>query len=378
MVRKTVLHLADYGGPYAGNFILFLKALHKTLVSVDWREVLIFSEIARGRPWLKELEKEGIPIYFLPVTSSWRMAHALEIIATHEKAHIFHTHFTAFDISAWIALKLRKLKGQNCNLIWQVHSPVKVKHSFSRRIKDRIKFRFMGEDAQIVVVSEGGWHTMHERGMIAERSQVIVNGIDLERKCQVTKTRNEVRGEFAFQDDNVVLLLLGWDPLTKGVDLTLEALKNLRQHDNKIKLMVVGTDELEKYLSKLYGATLPDWLKIAPPTESIYNYYAAADIFVSASRNEGFPYAVAEAMWSGLPVVLSDIPGLKWAQEASGATFFPSGDSRELARAIAEILTWPPEKRQLFVSANQALIMEKYNLKICADRFLDLYKNIAG
>ena len=40
------------------------------------------------------------------------------------------------------------------------------------------------------------------------------------------------------------------------------------------------------------------------------NYLRAADYYVSASRTEGMPLGVLEAMAEGLPLLLSDIPAL--------------------------------------------------------------------
>jgi glycosyltransferase involved in cell wall biosynthesis len=62
-----------------------------------------------------------------------------------------------------------------------------------------------------------------------------------------------------------------------------------------------------------------------------------ADLFVYASHYEGFGIAAVEAMSSGLPVIASDVPGLKEVVEGAGR-LVPPGNAEALAQAIDEIL----------------------------------------
>jgi glycosyltransferase involved in cell wall biosynthesis len=71
--------------------------------------------------------------------------------------------------------------------------------------------------------------------------------------------------------------------------------------------------------------------------ENVYEHLSSADVFVFASRGEGLPVAVLEAMACRCPVVLSDIPPHR--EVAAGADFIPlvapddaSGFAREIRR----------------------------------------------
>ena len=62
---------------------------------------------------------------------------------------------------------------------------------------------------------------------------------------------------------------------------------------------------------------------------------AAADICVSASRSEGLPFAVMEAMHTALPCVLTRVKGHEDLLDSSGAGYLvPFGDAAAFAEAV--------------------------------------------
>jgi glycosyltransferase involved in cell wall biosynthesis len=61
--------------------------------------------------------------------------------------------------------------------------------------------------------------------------------------------------------------------------------------------------------------------------------FSSADVYVQSSRREVCGISVLEALASGLPTVLSDIPPWRMIAAATGS-FFPVGDPEGLARAL--------------------------------------------
>jgi glycosyltransferase involved in cell wall biosynthesis len=63
-------------------------------------------------------------------------------------------------------------------------------------------------------------------------------------------------------------------------------------------------------------------------------------VFVTASRYEGWPIAVAEAMASGVPVVGFDVAGVReLARHGEDGVLVPAGDLDGLARALRRVWT---------------------------------------
>jgi hypothetical protein len=200
--------------------------------------------------------------------------------------------------------------------------------------------------------------------------------IDLDHATRTHAGRDATRRELAISQGAQMVLAFGWEPLRKGIDLALEAFASLSTRgDGEIVLVVVGTDLLEAFLRERFGAAFPGWLRFLRPREHVADLYAAADAFLSASRAEGFPYELGEALANGVPTVLTDIPGCEWAREIEGTRFFPSGDATALTDAIADVVRWTPERRAVFGRKGRALAAARLSLRAWAARVAGLYQH---
>ncbi len=100
--------------------------------------------------------------------------------------------------------------------------------------------------------------------------------------------------------------------------------------------------------------------------EAMQDLYAAADVLVCASRAEGTPYALLEAMWSGLPVVSTPVGDVAWIVGGAGAV---TGD---LASALARLRD--PELRRERGAAAARRVRDHFPASALAPRLLDLYE----
>ncbi len=136
----------------------------------------------------------------------------------------------------------------------------------------------------------------------------------------------------------------------KGLDVLVWAWRELcdRAPDAELHLVIVRTgqdDELGSLLAAP-GVRGVSWLADYAAPEQVRERLAACDLWISASRHEGFAVAPLGAMASGRAAVLSDAPGvaeLVSASESSGATVVPRGAAQALASALLEALLARPD-----------------------------------
>ena len=139
---------------------------------------------------------------------------------------------------------------------------------------------------------------------------VIPNGVDAAYFSPDGRLarRAEARRSRGIRDEECVLLLVGNDWRTKGLPTVLEAVATLK--DLPLRLLVAGSDSPQYFQTKAARLGVEQRCRWESPSGEILDFYAAADIYVSPSREDSFGLPVAEAMAGGLPVITSSFAGV--------------------------------------------------------------------
>ena len=122
------------------------------------------------------------------------------------------------------------------------------------------------------------------------------------RHAEVTATGRR------FRDEDFVLLLIGNDWRNKGLLTVLEAMAALS--GLPIRLLVAGDDSPVSFRARAVQLGVQDHCRWEHSRPDVLDFYAAADVYVSPSREDSFGLPVAEAMACGLPVISSVFAGV--------------------------------------------------------------------
>ena len=168
---------------------------------------------------------------------------------------------------------------------------------------------------------------------------VIPNAVDTLRftvEARMGK-RDASRQSLSYGERDFVLLLIGNDWKTKGLDTLLRAAALLK--DLPLRMLVVGNDEPSLYRPLVDQLALQDRVRFAKPSLDVVSFYAAADLYVGPSLGDSFGLPILEAMACGLPVIASPNAGaseiLRDAQ--TGFILRDPQDQVELASLIRRI-----------------------------------------
>ena len=195
-----------------------------------------------------------------------------------------------------------------------------------------------------------------------------MNGIDVSRFDELP-SRREARAVLGLDTDIPIALGFGWSPYTKGTDVLVEAGRPLGEAGELI-VVLVGDPSLEER----FGGADVDWLRVIQPRDDVGTIFAAADIFVSSSRDEGLPYSIGEAMASRLPVISSDIKGPATYFAAEGVVTFPSEDRRALGAALEDLLQ--ASDRESLGLANRGYIEQHLGIGAHVNRVVELFERL--
>jgi glycosyltransferase involved in cell wall biosynthesis len=111
-----------------------------------------------------------------------------------------------------------------------------------------------------------------------------------------------------------------------------------------------------------------------PPSELV-EWYLAADLFVLTSELEGFSTALVEAMAAGLPVVATDVAGIRGRVESGrNGWLHPFRDAEGIAGSMRRLLLDEEQRRRFGDSARQSVARFSWENTVSA--YESLYKNL--
>jgi glycosyltransferase involved in cell wall biosynthesis len=219
--------------------------------------------------------------------------------------------------------------------------------------------------AGVMCVSNALAEALRQAGVAGSKLHVVSNGVDTtafhyRRKEEAWKALGGVHSASLVSrlSSSGVVLFVGNLVRTKGPDILLKAWQQMAAREPPAALAIIGDGplrgELESEVARL-GLDGSAVLLGSRPHNEVALWMNAADCLCLASRSEGLPNVVLEALVSGLPVVATDVGGVRAAlgQEAE-ATVVPSGDPAALAEALRQMLGRTVDRRAL--SAQQGRI----------------------
>jgi glycosyltransferase involved in cell wall biosynthesis len=170
------------------------------------------------------------------------------------------------------------------------------------------------------------------------------------------------------------LLHFGWDWGLKDGDLFLEVARRLsaREGAEQTVGLTVSDDPRAKQAVEQMGEG--STVRRVDPIDHVRTLYAAADLFVSTSRVEGQPFAVIEAILSGLPVVATDLPGHHDVCDQLASCRVVERSPDLLASAAAELLEPPPADAAAAAEAARGETASRFDLAPWTTRMFERYE----
>ncbi len=272
------------------------------------------------------------------------------------RVDILHTHLFHADLvgrpAAWLA-------GVR-HLVHTVH----VAEARFRPWQYAFARMTAGACEKIVCVSESVKdHHRRRAGLPDARYRVIHNGVDASAYACDIAARRRLRQRWSLPDDRPLLAFVGRLDAQKGVNVLLGALSHLGARGDAVDIVVAGDgpqrDLVETYVRFGEGGSRCRHLGYVGDVRSVLS---AADVLVLPSLWEGFGLAAAEAMAAGLPVIASDVPGLREVvSPGETGLLVPPGDVAALAMAIEQLVTRPPLREKLG-EAGRVRVIDRFSL----------------
>lgn len=267
-------------------------------------------------------------------------------------------------INSIISVPNRVIHCHNYSLIYLVWIFFKTPkfltiHGFDNRLK---KYRLFDE---IICVSEP--LSNYVKSTFFLKTRIILNGVNNE----MIKTKNNF-------NDKIKLLFVGrFDDNIKGLDVLIKAINILVSSGNdNIHLTIVGKGKKQaEFIDYIELNELKQHIsfKGLVSRNRLYNSLCDYDVSVIPSRKESFSLFAVESMMAKVPIIVSDVPGLR---EVSGnhSFIFQSENIDNLSKCISKVVTEIKNNKILKrTNASYNYAISNYNLKQMLDNYYKLY-----
>jgi glycosyltransferase involved in cell wall biosynthesis len=360
-----IIHLASYGGPYAGSFVPMLTAVAGAARERGYETTICFSEIARGRSWLDDITGVADVRFIDDGGLRSKVVQISRIIGeANGRPTVLHTHFGEFDVAAALLGASRRKRA----VLWHAHGG----RSRTIRLRSRLYAAVFGRmvDA-ILCVSPTIYEEARAMGYPIAKLRQFPNAIDTVRFSPITTgEREQARRELEQSSSDSLVLHLGWDWERKGGDLLLAAADLIAAEADLEFLTVLGEGEdADRDRFQAHPT-----VHALPPRGEVNALYAAADVFLNCSRSEGMPYSLLEALARGLLVVATDLPVQRELLEGLPGARIVSADPGAIVKGLREVLSLTEQERAEHARAARARVTASYALDAWSRRLIELYE----
>jgi glycosyltransferase involved in cell wall biosynthesis len=230
--------------------------------------------------------------------------------------------------------------------------------------------------AKIVCNSQAALRAHAAIGYDRGKCIVIPNGFDLDKFIHSAAARQRIRESWGAQPGDLFVGMVARVDAQKDHATFIRAALRVAKLYPGVRFVLVGAGvtEDQSIKSLLSELSLIDRFVLQERREDVPEVMSALDVFCLASKSEGFPNVLGEAMACATPAIAADTGD---AREIIGERFlFPVGDSESLADRILQVLSLSREERCALGIAHRREVERRFDIKYVWYKYRDLYLSI--
>ncbi len=370
--------------PHVGGIEKVVNEQSKRLRTKNFEPTVVTNRI--GTP--KNYKVDGVPVecyeslntgfrlgipYSIPTIASFPT-----FIKTVNKSKIIHAHGHPY-LTSLIAGKLAKIYAKP--LVLTQHNTFIEYNNMFDTVENLNDFTVGKQNLKnadkIIAISNATKEYVLRLGAKPKKIRVVYNGVDLVRFRPIAGKREEMQKKLGIPKNAIVVLTVRRLVYKNGIDTLIDSANIVIKKNRRIVFLAVGkgpdSDDVKLRIQQL---GIDGNFKLAGfvSDEDLPFYYNAADLFVLPSKSgEGLPLVAMEAMACGLPVVATDVGGIREVLINDYGKLVPPNQPELLARAILDFaaLDFSSRKKDL-----RAMMEEKFSWDTNVARLVEIYEEL--
>lgn len=181
------------------------------------------------------------------------------------------------------------------------------------------------------------------------------------------------------QDAFVLISTRSWEPVY-GTDALLEAFRRAHGKDDRLRLLLLGdgseNDRVHRFIAD-QGLSRFVAMPGAVASAEMPHWFRGADSYASCAWSDGTSVSLLEAMATGLPAIVTDLPSNReWITEGENGFLAGAGSPEEFAVQLLRAASLTPIQRQAISERNQSVVAERADWDRNFPRLLRLYETL--
>lgn len=297
------------------------------------------------------------------------------------KPDIVHTHASK-------AGALGRRAAFSCKVPVVVHTyHGHVFHSYFSPMKTRlyklIETRLARRSTGIIAISEIQKKELWKDHKICpeQKIKVIPLGFDLGKfRISLPEKRQAVRSQYGLQENEVAVAIIGRLAPIKNHGFFLDVVESLlAQGMKKARFFIVGDGELKNEItarSAAINAAYGEKIVLTSWITDIASFNAGMDVICLTSNNEGTPVSLIEAQACDVPVVTTDVGGVRdIVSEGETGFVIPRGDLKQFAEKLG-LLVENEEIRRKMSQNGWSFVREKFHYTRLVSDMEEYYREL--
>lgn len=368
MRRVKVLQLISSGGYYGAENMLLNLCASQEKSGCENCLLLFYNVHVPNVEFYERARRRGLSVRMVHCKgrADWRAVRQIEEYIQEDAVDIVHTHGYKADLYGYLAA-------------WRCHKPVVatchnwVGGTAALGIYNHLDRMALKKFNALAAVSDVVAQRLLAFGVPAEKIKSIANGIDVtafERAQPLPLLKDE--------GSTVVGVVARLD-MQKGFEYLLQAARELCKMFPGLRIVIAGEgpdrNAIEEMIEQ-YG--LQSSVVLAGQQSNMPAVYAAMDIFVLPSLNEGLPMTVLEAMAASKPVIATRVGAIPSViRDGENGLLVAPKDPEGLRNAVASLLNDPARRRRLGDQAH-AWVSQNYTSEAMALKYREMYEEVLG
>jgi glycosyltransferase involved in cell wall biosynthesis len=326
-----------------------------------------------GHLLLEKCGRHGIPAVPVEFTGMGRVfavGTTLRTVIRQHAIRIVHSNANYDRTAAAIGAVLTPARH-----VAGIHSAHSIQHNPTHWLRNRRGTAHFIADAEAVKEV-----LVREDGIDPARISVVPIGVESDPPDFRRKARERTRAALGVSPDILVIGNVARLVPFKGHRVLLDALAEVVRHRTDVLLPIVGDGELQPDLeARVRTLGLAPYVRFLGFRDNLNELYPAFDIYCHSSLElaaEAFPIAILRALASALPVVATNVGGIRlMVEEGISGYLTPSEQPAALAAAILRVMA-DPTHRTSMGAASFSLFNRQFHASAMAERVEHIYERV--